>query len=159
MSDASQAASVSLLELQRSAQQQVAHAWMSRAFIRHSAEFEDYPELNDIARAIFDIARALDTRLEEPGGYFRMLGKKLGKFRKEVATYAAALSHISEHTNFLMSAASLQATADALQIILERSRQLATVTDPNPPEDDYQLYQTVEDANFAPLQRQGVVPK
>lgn len=112
MSSAAEAAPddlrVRLSALQRPVQQQLAHAWMVRAFIRHSAEFEDYPELNDIARAIFDIARAMDAKLEDPVAYFRMLNKKLGKFRKEVERYAAALSHISEHTNFLMSVVSLE---------------------------------------------------
>ena len=129
-----------LSELQRPVQQQLAHAWMVRAFIRHSAEFEDYPELNDIARAIFDIARAMDAKLEDPYGYFRMLNKKLGKFRKEVEQYAAALGHISEHTNFLMSVVSLQGVILQLTAIQQSLPPLTAAASgaqtPAPDEDD-----------------------
>ena len=34
-----------------------------------------------IARAVFDSAMALDSRKEDPAGYFRMLEKKIGKLR------------------------------------------------------------------------------
>ena len=58
----------------------MAHAWMVRTFIKHSDEVEDFPELMGIVRAVFDTARALETRIDDPVGYLRMLRKKISSF-------------------------------------------------------------------------------
>ncbi|MBT4866570.1 MAG: amidohydrolase, partial [Planctomycetaceae bacterium] len=57
----------------------MAHAWMVRTFVKHSDEAEDFPELMHLARAVFDTARALETRVDDPAAYLKMLTKKIGK--------------------------------------------------------------------------------
>lgn len=105
-------------------QQIVAHAWMVRAFLRHSAEMEDFPELQEIGRAIFDLARALETRVDDPAGYLKMLGKKLAKFRTAVNEFAGQVPSISTHTNFAMGVISLQACVQDFSHILDQSKSL-----------------------------------
>ena len=40
-------------------QNQLAHAWVVRAFVRHSDEAEDFPELTEIGRAVLVVQPAL----------------------------------------------------------------------------------------------------
>ncbi|GIS58037.1 MAG: hypothetical protein CM1200mP2_02620 [Planctomycetaceae bacterium] len=35
-----------------------------------------------VVRAVFDTSRALETRLQDPAGYIKMLGKKIGRMRR-----------------------------------------------------------------------------
>ncbi len=105
----------------------MAHAWVVRAFVRHSAEIDDFPELGEIGRAVFDLSRALETRVNEPVGYFKMLGKKLGKFHKAVEQFAVDAPKASSHTNFAQAVVSIRACADGLTELLELSRSLPAV--------------------------------
>ena len=106
-------------------QEQMAHAWVVRAFLRHSDEIEDFDELTLICRAIFDISRALETRVDDPMGYFKMLNKKLGKYRVAIEEFARHVPEISTHTNFAQSVISMQAGLRELQSTLENARSLA----------------------------------
>lgn len=106
-------------------QELMANAWVVRAFLRHSDEIEDFPELTLICRAIFDISRALETRVDDPMGYFKMLNKKLGKFRVASQHFAEAVPEISTHTNFVQSVVVMQSCVRELEITLEQARQLA----------------------------------
>ena len=65
-----------LSEIVDECQDVMAHAWMVRTFVKHSEEVEDFPELMGVVRAVFDTSRALETRLQDPAGYIKMLGKK-----------------------------------------------------------------------------------
>src|SRR5207247_10299277 len=78
----------------------MAHAWMVRTFVKHSPEVEEFPELMEIVRAVFDTARALETRLDDPSGYLHMLKKKLGKLRKAADKLRHDAPLASDHTNF-----------------------------------------------------------
>ena len=100
-------------------QNQLAHAWVVRAFVRHSDEAEDFPELTEIGRAVFDLTRALETRANDPAGYFRMLRKKLGKFRRAIEQFAVEAPNISAHMNFQQAIVSIRAAADRLEQLLE----------------------------------------
>lgn len=106
-------------------QEQMAHAWVVRAFLRHSDEIEDFDELTLICRAIFDISRALETRVDDPMGYFKMLTKKLGKYRVAIDEFARQVPEISTHTNFAQSVISMQAGLQELQTTLDNARSLA----------------------------------
>lgn len=103
-------------------QETMAHAWVVRAFLRHSDEIEDFPELTEICRAIFDTSRALETRCDDPVGYFKMLTKKLGKFKVAVEVFAGQVPEISTHTNFAQSVISLRACVRALDELLAQAR-------------------------------------
>ncbi|MDB4743548.1 amidohydrolase [Planctomicrobium sp.] len=106
-------------------QEQMAHAWVVRAFVRHSDEIEDFPELTLICRAIFDLSRALETRVDDPVGYFKMLNKKLGKYRVAISEYAKNVPDISTHTNFSQSVISMQSGLRELNLTLEKAREIA----------------------------------
>lgn len=100
----------------------MAHAWVVRAFIRHSAEIDDFPELGEIGRAVFDLSRALETRVNDPVGYFKMLRKKLGKFHKAVEQFAVDAPKASSHTNFAQAVVSIRACAEELTELLDLAR-------------------------------------
>lgn len=65
-----------LKELVDRCQKTMAHAWMVRTFVKHSDEVEDYPEINEMARTIFDTFRALETQVDDPASYFKVVRKK-----------------------------------------------------------------------------------
>lgn len=99
-------------------QKVMAHAWMVRTFIKHSPEAEDFPELMGIVRAVFDTARALETRVDDPPGYQRMLQKKLGKLRAATEEFAAQAPKASTHTNFAQAVISMRACVEELGRLL-----------------------------------------
>ena len=88
-------------------QKQLAHAWVVRAFVRHSDEAEDFSEITEIGHAVFDLMRALETRADDPSGYFRMLQKKLAKFKQAIEQFSTEAPKISAHTNFQQAVVSL----------------------------------------------------
>lgn len=113
----------SLISLVQRSQVVMAHAWTVRAFVRHSDEVEDFPELGEIGRAVFDLSRALEAHVDDPAGYFKMLQKKLGKFRAAVEQFAVDAPKASAHTNFAQAVMSIRGCADELQAILEQVAQ------------------------------------
>jgi hypothetical protein len=106
-------------ELVNECQNELAHAWVVRAFVRHSDEAEDFPEITGIGRAVFDVTRALETRVDDPAGYFRMLRKKLGKFQRAIEQFAGEAPQVSTHTNFRQSVISMRAVGSRLERLLE----------------------------------------
>jgi hypothetical protein len=95
-------------------QKLMAHAWMVRTFIKHCEEVDDFPELSQIVRAVFDISRALDIRVDDPDAYVRMLRKKLPRVRAAVEKFARDAPLASLHTNFQQAVVSIQSVADDL---------------------------------------------
>ncbi|TWT59084.1 hypothetical protein KOR42_24730 [Thalassoglobus neptunius] len=114
-----------LAQLVDRCQQAMAHAWVVRAFLRHCDEAEDFPELTLISRSIFDVSRALETRVTDPMGYFKMLTKKIGKFRAAVEEFAKQVPEISSHTNFAQSVISLRGSVMILDESLKQAREVA----------------------------------
>jgi hypothetical protein len=107
-------------QLVERAQLVMAHAWMVRTFIKHSEEIDEFPELMGIVRAVFDTACALETRIDEPAGYFKMLAKKIGKLRKAAEQFAIDAPQASAHTNFQQAVISMNACVDELESVLSR---------------------------------------
>jgi hypothetical protein len=103
-------------------QQVMAHAWMVRTFIKHSEEVEEFPELMGIVRAVFDTACALETRVDDPAGYFKMLAKKIGKLRKAAEQFAIDAPEASAHTNFQQAVISMNACISELEQLLQQSQ-------------------------------------
>ena len=60
----------------------LAHLWMVRTFVKHSEEAEEFEDLLELPRVAFDVARALETRLDDVAGLRRMLAKKVPKLRR-----------------------------------------------------------------------------
>lgn len=85
-------------------QKVMAHGWMIRTFIKHSDEVEDYPELNEMARTIFDVFRAVETQVEDSQSYFKTIRKKLGKLTAAAEQFEKDAWHASTHTNFQQAA-------------------------------------------------------
>ena len=96
------------------AQNLLAHAWMVRTFIKHAPETEDFPELMGIVRSVFDTSRALETRINAPAPYFKMLGKKLGKLKAATEQFAQDAPIASTHTNFAQAVISMQTVVQDL---------------------------------------------
>lgn len=98
----------------------LSHAWMVRTFIKHSDEVEDFPELMHIARAVFDTSRALETRVDDPDAYLKMLRKKISKLRKATDQFALDAPEASLHMNFQQAVISMKACTKALGELLEQ---------------------------------------
>jgi len=96
----------------------MAHAWMVRTFVKHSPEVEDFPELMDLVRTVFDLSRALETRVSDPAAYLHMLRKKIGKLRAAAAKFRIDAPHASGHTNFRQAVLSIDACVAELEELL-----------------------------------------
>lgn len=108
----------------------MAHAWMVRTFVKHSEEAEEYPDLYLLARTVFDMARALETRLDDPAGYLRMLRKKLGRLGRATEAFRAEVAQASEHTNWKMAVASIEGcVADLRELLAAGEAALARRTE------------------------------
>lgn len=111
----------------------MSHAWMVRTFIKHSEEVEDFPELvglMGIVRGVFDASRALETRVDDPAGYLKMLGKKIGRLKTAVVDFERDAFEVSEHTNFVMAVRSVKVCVRDLEALLEQGRALAASNKP-----------------------------
>ncbi len=108
----------------------LAHAWVLRAFLRRCEEVEtQYPELLQVARAIFDVARAAESRREAAGDaeFLRVLEKKLHRLKRAAELFDQLAPEISVHTNLAMAHLSF----DTLLADLE---QIVRTEEPAPPE-------------------------
>jgi hypothetical protein len=93
----------------------MAHAWMVRTFVKHSPEVEEFPELMEIVRTVFDLSRALETRVDDPAAYLQMLRKKIGKLRKAAEKFRHDAPLASTHTNFQQAVVSIDACVAGLE--------------------------------------------
>jgi hypothetical protein len=98
----------------------LAHAWMVRTFVKHSETTEEFPELMQVVRAVFDISRALETKLDSPDVYLTMLRKKLGTLRDAATKFRTDAPVASDHTNFKQAVISLDGCVAELQAILDQ---------------------------------------
>jgi hypothetical protein len=96
----------------------MAHAWMVRTFVKHSEEVEQFPELMQVVRAIFDIARALETRRGDPVGRLAMLKKKLPKLRRAAEQFRRDAPLASIHENYRQAVRSLDACIAGLEALV-----------------------------------------
>jgi hypothetical protein len=96
----------------------LSHAWMVRTFVKHSTEVEDFPELMEIVRTVFDTSRALETKVDDPPGYLHMLRKKIGKLRQAAAKFREDAPKASDHTNFKQAMQSIDVCVRDLEQVL-----------------------------------------
>lgn len=113
-----------LAELVERSQKVMAHAWMIRTFVKHSDEVDDFPELNEMARTIFDVFRAVETQVQDPAGYFKTVRKKLGKLKGAAEQFEKDAWHASTHTNFQQAAIAAKFLGEQLSEILEQTENL-----------------------------------
>lgn len=95
------------------------HAWMVRTFVKHSEVVEDFPELMQVVRTVFDISRALESKVDSPDEYLTVLRKKIGKLRESAAQFALDAPQASDHTNFRQAVISINGCISELEVILE----------------------------------------
>lgn len=105
-------------------QQVMAHAWMVRTFVKHAEEAEDFPELMGIARIVFDVSRALETRVADAPSYLHMLSKKIGKLKSATEQFRRDAPQASTHTNFQQAVVSMETCVETLAELLEQGRRL-----------------------------------
>ncbi len=100
----------------RAIDDQVAHVWMVRTFLKHADEAEDDEDLREVVRNLYDFILAVGPVAEvvDPKVYLKMAKKKLGRLRKATELYEAIQPEVSGHTNFAMAARSLRLSVDQI---------------------------------------------
>ena len=96
-----------------------AHAWMVRTFVKHSDVLEDFPELMQIVRTVFDTCRALEPKVAEPVEYLTALRKKISKLRGAADQFRVDAPIASDHTNFRQAVISIDGCVAELEAILK----------------------------------------
>jgi len=98
----------------------LSHVWMVRAFIKHSEEVEDDPELSEVQRTLYDYMLALGSawQAQDAEAYLRQARKKLTKLRKATNDFAKLQPEVSSHMNFKMAVTSLQNAVAAIEEVL-----------------------------------------
>ena len=97
-----------------------AHAWMVRTFVKHSEVVDDFPELMQIVRAVFDTSRALESKVDQPLEYLATLRKKISKLRAAAIQFGEDAPHASDHTNFRQAVISMNGCVEELEAILKQ---------------------------------------
>lgn len=103
------------------------HAWMVRTFVKHAEETEDYPDLLGLmgcVRGVFDMTRALETRVDDPAAYLHMLRKKIGRLKKAAEEFERDAAQVSIHTNWVMAVRSLNLCVRDLEALLGEGNEL-----------------------------------
>lgn len=102
---------------------QLAHLWMVRTFIKHSDEAQDDEDLRDIARDLYDfiLAVAPAKLAEDDEAFLKMAKKKFSKLRKAAEFFDEIQAEVSSHTNFEMANRSLALVVRQIETILQRT--------------------------------------
>ncbi|MEM9587873.1 MAG: amidohydrolase [Planctomycetota bacterium] len=105
----------------REIDQQVAHVWMIRTFLKHSDEAEEDEDLRDIVRDLYDFILAVGAieDVQDAAVYLKMAKKKLKRLRRATELYQEIQPEVSGHTNYVMAAKSLQIATDRIASILD----------------------------------------
>lgn len=98
----------------------LAHAWMVRNFLKHADEVQEYAEMLDVHRMIFDYSRAVEPSLQRRDAteYLRRARGKLSKLKKAAEFFQDNYARVSTHTNFQMAAISLQFVVQQIEEVL-----------------------------------------
>ncbi len=106
--------------------EQLAHAWMVRTFLKHADEVQEDEALLTVPRMIFDYIRALEKSYQNKDAkdYFSRAQRKLSKLKAVARTLAAEHARVSSHTNFQMAALSLSTCVREIETILQAVRPL-----------------------------------
>ena len=113
-----------LAKLVERSQKLMSHAWMIRTFVKHSDEVEDFPQLNEMARTIFDVFRAVETQIHDPAAYFKTVRKKLVKLQAAAEQFAKDAWHASTHTNFQQAVIASRFLCEQLSEVLAEAESL-----------------------------------
>lgn len=97
----------------------LAHAWMVRTFVKHSEVVEEFPELMQVVRTVFDVSRALECHVSDPDAYLNMLRKKIGKLRQAADQFRQDAPLASDHTNFRQAVISMDGCVAELEALVK----------------------------------------
>ena len=105
----------------RSIDEEVAHVWMIRTFLKHADESEDDEDLRGIVRDLYDFILAVGPvdDVDDPAVYLKMARKKISKLRRATSLYEEIQPEVSGHTNFVMAARSLRTAVDRIDKVLK----------------------------------------
>lgn len=100
---------------------QLAHVWMVRRFLKHCEEAEDDDELQEVTRDLYDFMLALGPARTEKDfdTYLKMARKKLKRLVRATELFVEIQPEISGHTNFQMAAKSLRLAVEAIRELLK----------------------------------------
>jgi hypothetical protein len=118
MSDASSSAVAEAVE---QVDNQLAHLWMVRTFIKHSDEAQEDDDLKEVARELYDyiLAVAPAKLAEDNDAFIKMAKKKFTKLRNAADLYDEIQADVSSHTNFEMANRSLKLVVARIDEILQ----------------------------------------
>ncbi len=107
-------------EKMRLLDEQLAHVWMVRTFLKHCDEVQDDEELAEIHRTLYDYALALGGHAAagDAEAFLKQARKKLGKLRQAVELFLEIQPEVSSHTNFQMAALSLRTALGRIEELL-----------------------------------------
>jgi CHAD domain-containing protein len=91
-----------------------------RTFVKHSPEVEEFPELMGIVRNVFDLCRAVESRVSDPPEYLHQLRKKLPRLRQAARQFASDAPLASDHTNFRQAVVSMDSCVSELEKVLSQ---------------------------------------
>jgi hypothetical protein len=99
---------------------QVAHVWMVRTFLKHCDEAADDEELASVHRDLYDFMLALGPSLDagDSASYLKLAKKKLSKLCKATELFVEIQPEVSGHMNFKMAAQSLQLACRQIESLL-----------------------------------------
>lgn len=103
--------------------QQMAHLWMVRTFLKHAEETEEDDELQEVARTLYDYMLALGPAMQagDVASYLKQAKKKFAKLRKACELFEEIQPEISDHTNFKMATVSCRLVVNEVDAILNAS--------------------------------------
>jgi hypothetical protein len=110
-------------EAMRRIEQQLAHVWMVRAFLKHSDEAADDEELQDVHRALYNFQLAVGAAWNEKNAdeYLKLARKKYSKLRRASDDFTGIQPEVSTHTNFKMANASLTTAVAEIGRVLDEA--------------------------------------
>lgn len=99
---------------------QIAHVWMVRTFLKHSDEAAEDDELASVHRDLYDFMLALGPSLDagDSAEYLKLAKKKLFKLKSATSLFSEIQPDISTHTNFKMAVRSLSLATERIDRIL-----------------------------------------
>lgn len=117
--------------------EEIAHVWMVRTFLKHSEEAEEDEDLCEVHRTLYDYMHALGAPRENRDWptLFKLAKKKFAKLRKATELWKEVQPEISGHTSFEMSKVSLVAAVRRIGELLDEVAALSQATAPKQPVD------------------------
>lgn len=114
----------------------LAHAWMVRAFLKHSDDIAEEEDLLDVHRTIFDYIRATEPAFQrgDVKEFLHRIKSKLSKLRRAAEHFATEYKRVSDHTNFHMASASLTGCVREIEAVLAELKKAPAPGEPTDPE-------------------------